>query len=466
MSVIYANTPGVKIVENSLLAPSIVQVSTAIPVFLGYTENGTVREAVRITSLKEFEDTFGGENSTGVYKHTFGLTADANNVLSVTTSPAKKDFIFYECIQMYFLNGGGPCYILPVGSHTTATAIAKLDFTKALDIVDTLDEPTLIAFPEAVALTNVEYTDIVKESLTVCNNTKDKFTLIDQANTFDLSDRNPIATATNGLEAFRTSLGTDYLSYGAVYYPNLSVSLNFTIDESTTNLVTTATATAASTTATLKALKDAGDANYNKAITLIQSENNMKLPPSALMAGVYAKNDREKGFWQAPANVSLQGVIKPVTAISSADQEGLNVDATSGKSINALREFTGKGTLVWGARTLDGNSNEWRYISVRRLFMTVEESIKKATDQFVFENNDSKTWVKVSSMISSYLNDLWKQGALMGASPEEAYFVEVGVGTTMTTQDVLEGRMIVQVGLAAVRPAEFIILEFSHFIGE
>jgi hypothetical protein len=131
-----------------------------------------------------------------------------------------------------------------------------------------------------------------------------------------------------------------------------------------------------------------------------------------------------------------------------------------------LRQFVGKGTVVWGARTLDGNSNEWRYVNVRRLFITVEESVSKACAQFVFENNDAKTWAKVNSMIKSYLNGLWKEGALMGASAEEAYFVEVGLGTTMSQQDILEGKMIVRIGLAAVRPAEFIILEFSHFVNQ
>ena len=183
---------------------------------------------------------------------------------------------------------------------------------------------------------------------------------------------------------------------------------------------------------------------------------------SAAMAGIYARVDRERGVWKAPANVGVMAVLGPVTKITDDDQDRLNVDATAGKSINAIRAFTGKGTLVWGARTLAGNDNEWRYVPVRRLFITIEESARKASAFAVFEPNDQSTWLKVKAMIESYLYGLWEAGALAGAKPESAYFVHVGLGTTMTPQDVLEGRMIVEIGVAAVRPAEFIILRFSH----
>ncbi len=190
------------------------------------------------------------------------------------------------------------------------------------------------------------------------------------------------------------------------------------------------------------------------------------LPPSAAVAGVYATTDRERGVWKAPANVSINAVIGPVVKISSADQERLNVDATSGKSINAIRSFVGKGTLVWGARTLAGNDNEWRYVSVRRLFNMIEESTKKASYFAVFESNDATTWLKVKAMIESFLYGIWQQGGLVGSTEDQAYFVNVGLGKTMTQQDILEGRMVVEIGIAAARPAEFIILKFSHKLQE
>ena len=159
-------------------------------------------------------------------------------------------------------------------------------------------------------------------------------------------------------------------------------------------------------------------------------------------------------------------MLGPTKKITNDQQNDLNVDATSGKSINAIRSFAGKGTLVWGARTLAGNDNEWRYIPVRRLFILVEESLKKSTAFAVFEPNTPTTWLKVRGLIDSYLYGLWQQGALAGGTQDQAYFINVGLGQTMTEQDILEGRMIVEIGLAAVRPAEFIILKFSHKLQE
>ncbi len=185
------------------------------------------------------------------------------------------------------------------------------------------------------------------------------------------------------------------------------------------------------------------------------------LPPSGSVAGVYAAIDRTRGVWKAPANVSINSIIGPAVKIDSHDQEDLNVH-TTGKSVNAIRAFTGKGTLVWGSRTLAGNDNEWRYVPVRRFFIMVEESTKKATEPFVFEPNDANTWVKVRSMIENFLILQWRAGALQGAKPDQAFFVHVGLGETMTELDILEGRMIVEIGMAVVRPAEFIILRFSH----
>ena len=204
---------------------------------------------------------------------------------------------------------------------------------------------------------------------------------------------------------------------------------------------------------------------YNEVLKAIDALR-VTMPPSSAVAGVYAKVDLDRGVWKAPANVSLASVNAPTEKVTNEEQENLNVDPTAGKSINAIRSFTGKGTLVWGARTLAGNDNEWRYVSVRRFFNLIEESIQKATNFVVFESNTAITWLKVKTIIESYLEGLWRQGALAGATTSDAFFVKVGLGQTMTSQDILEGRMIVEIGVAAVRPAEFIVLRFSHKLNE
>lgn len=192
----------------------------------------------------------------------------------------------------------------------------------------------------------------------------------------------------------------------------------------------------------------------------------LTLYPSSTMAGIYSAVDNSRGVWKAPANIGVSQLRSLNRNVKDSDQSDLNVDATSGKSIDVIRDFTGRGTLVWGARTLDGNSNEWRYVNVRRTFLMVEDSCKKATQFVVFEPNDANTWVRVKGMISNFLTNIWRDGALAGEKPEQAFFVRVGLGETMTAQDILEGRLIVQIGLAVVRPAEFIILNFEHKLQE
>ena len=186
------------------------------------------------------------------------------------------------------------------------------------------------------------------------------------------------------------------------------------------------------------------------------------IPPSGAIAGVYAQVDANRGVWKAPANVSLNGVADLTVKFTESDTDNLNVDTNFGKSINALKFMTGMGFMVWGARTLAGNNNEWRYVSVRRFFNMVEESVKKSTMWAVFEPNDAGTWVKVKGMIENFLILQWRNGALQGAKPDESFSVKVGLGETMTPLDILEGRMIVEISMAVVRPAEFILLVFSH----
>jgi phage tail sheath protein FI len=217
---------------------------------------------------------------------------------------------------------------------------------------------------------------------------------------------------------------------------------------------------------------DTDKQNYNQALkaaspTFIHITNEIRsqlniLPPSAAMAGIYALVDTARGVWKSPANVSVSMVNAPTINISSEEQESLNVDVMAGKSVNVIRPFIGIGTLVWGARTLDGNSQDWRYINVRRTLIMIEQSLKLASRTYVFEPNDSGTWSTIRTMVNSFLFGLWKVGALAGSSPEQAYDVQVGLGETMTPNDVLDGIMRISVRVAIVRPAEFIVITFQQ----
>jgi phage tail sheath protein FI len=186
------------------------------------------------------------------------------------------------------------------------------------------------------------------------------------------------------------------------------------------------------------------------------------MPPAAAMAGVYARTDGLVGVFKAPANTSIVGVASPAVALSDADQRDLNAPIIGGVAVNAIRSFVGRGVLVWGARTMDGNSQDWRYVNVRRTAIMLEQSMKNALQAYVFEPNTASTWTTVRNMLSNFLDNQWKAGALMGAVPEDAYRVDVGLGTTMTPTDVLDGYMKVVVRVALVRPAEFIVLTFQQ----
>lgn len=465
------STPGVYIEEISTLPASVAAVETAIPAFIGYTEKaGTNDELLgvptRITSMLEFEELFGGPD-----KEQFTIkvsdTRGAGNVLESREITASLDspsaYKLYYSMQMFFNNGGGPCFVVAVDTYSVDPINATL-INGGIDELKKADEPTLLVFPDATSLTDInDYGAVVVHALSHCNDMQDRFTIADVVG--------------HEIDTYRGKLGMDNLKYGAAYYPDVNTTLNFAFDDSVTvthegNAGTTAIPASAPYPedpdlqgATLADISKIYPSVYRDILVKINT-NYVTLPSSGTMAGVYARVDNARGVWKAPANVSVNNVIGPSVKITNDIQDGLNVDPTSGKSINAIRSFIGKGTLVWGARTLAGNDNEWRYIPVRRLFIFVEESVKKATEFVVFEPNDAKTWLRVKTMIENFLTSLWRDGALAGAAPADAFFVNVGLGLTMTAQDILEGRMNIEIGMAAVRPAEFIILKFSHKLQE
>lgn len=203
-----------------------------------------------------------------------------------------------------------------------------------------------------------------------------------------------------------------------------------------------------------------GSPLYKQAIQGVLKQLNL-LPPSAAMAGIYTMVDHSRGVWKAPANVSLNYVDSPEENLDDDEQANLNAPM-NGKAVNVIRLFRGEGVKVWGARTLDGNSLDWRYINVRRTLLFLEESVKNAARAYVFEPNDAGTWINMKCMIENFLRSVWKRGGLAGSTPEEAFEVHVGLGDTMTGDDILEGIMRITVLVAVTHPAEFIEITFQQ----
>ncbi len=533
-------TPGVYIVEKNAFPNSVVEVATAVPAFIGYTERANVksksltRVPTRITSIAEYHQYFGG--APGPQHAQFTLTparkpqskkkaaAGGDGGDQQATPPAPPEgtlvratdeavyalartgnqYLLYYCLRMFFRNGGGPCWIVSVGNY--GEAIAQKSLEAGIEPLVKEQEPTMVVIPETVRLPERAQSAAVQvAAVQHCGLTmKNRFAILDIYNgdTAPGPDGDCIAD-------FREDVGKNHLKYAAAYYPWLNTATLTDADVSFQNLADVGPLTAAvkaEVEADFKDLLDEPDPDklarhqrkkqelddladdlagpfegkdadterarvdnslravsdvYKDLLGAMTEELN-RLPPASTMAGIYTMVDNTRGVWKAPANVSVAGVASLTVNITHEDQEDLNVHAQGGKSINAIRRFIGEGALVWGARTLDGNSLDWRYINVRRTMIMLEESIKLAAKAYVFEPNDANTWMTMKSMIENFLTGIWKRGGLAGAVPEDAFSVHVGLGDTMTAVDILEGILRITVLVAVVRPAEFIEITFQQ----
>lgn len=577
-------TPGVYLVEKDAFPGSVVEVATAVPAFIGYTEkteynkNSLINKPVRITSFAEYLSIFGGAPSVR-YTYKKDNSNDAKAVLS-----AKPAFRLYDSMRIFFQNGGTTCYICSVGGYTVEKEKPDpTDNTKKITVIENNEidqgvlckgitpfekeqEPTLMIIPDAVSLADAGLCANVHTALLAhCNKMQNRFTILDVFEGF--TERN---LEKDCVADFREKVGTMYLNYGASYYPWVKTNVvssnevSFAIIEPEKDDKGQVTGTPYKQLADdlkISVLPDLTDDDY-KDLVAAKLENfpadlfpiniekdfdavkktldNVVVPeakpddpddvknkekikaqlnnlcsylqknkdlikifqrlssfdmtnddptdlhnqlmavcpayvemvsqmldelnlmaPSAAMAGVYARVDNSNGVWKAPANVSINGVVSTAVNMTNEEQEDLNVPL-NGKAVNAIRYFIGDGIKVWGARTLNGNSLDWRYINVRRTIIMLEESIKQACKAYVFENNTATTWLTMKNMIDNFLNGIWRRGGLAGQTPEDAYEVHVGLGDTMTADDILEGYLRITVKVALIRPAEFIELTFQQ----
>ncbi len=186
----------------------------------------------------------------------------------------------------------------------------------------------------------------------------------------------------------------------------------------------------------------------------------VEVPASACAAGIWGRIDIKRGVWKAPAGLDagVNGIVGPLHTVDNAAQRQLNPHG-----INCIRNFPGRGTFVWGARTLAGRSElEWRYIPTRRTSIYVRESIYRGIQWAVFEPNDHKLWASLRTTVENFLYGLFSDGALQGDTPDHAYYVRCGLRQTMTQADINAGRVIIEVGLALLKPAEFVVIRIDQ----
>lgn len=512
-------TPGVYINELNAFPNSVVPVATAVPAFIGYTPQASYEGKSyfnlpqKINSFAEFQaiycipDPPAPASPAKQYLPQYYLVQQS-------AQPAKDDYLningswysllpdpntiyyFYNSIRLFYENGGGAACIVSVGTYGDPSGkpispgtqiinpnVQLNDLLNGLALLKNEPEPTMYICPDATLLSAADNGTLMQAMLLQNSEMQTAISVFDV-----IGGRNPDPVLyTNDISTFRNNTGNVGLDFGAAYYPFVGTTImqNAEIDYThlfggdisrLAPLLNPAENPDPAVAAVLANIQ-----NPDSGLTVTQNNNALInasktysiilkhilddvniLPSGGGMAGIMATTDSNEGVWQAPANVSIVGVSSLPIELSDTQQADLNVDAASGKSINAFRFFNGLGILVWGARTLDGNSEDWRYLQVRRTMIYLEQSCKQAARNYIFEPNDKNTWEAVIAMIGSFLNSVWKEGGLQGASAADAFSVQCGLGTTMTSDDILNGFMNVSVKVAIVRPAEFIIITFQQ----
>ncbi|AYL99031.1 phage tail sheath family protein [Mucilaginibacter celer] len=513
-------SPGVYINELNAFANSVVPVATAVPAFIGYTPQAAyegrsyTNVAQKITSFAEFQaiycipDPPAPAPPTKQYAPQYYLVqqkaqpTDPNYMVingayySIVPDP-NTIYHLYNSIQLFYQNGGGDAYIVSVGGYGAQSGtpaapgtqivnpnVKLTDLMGGLQLLLNEEEPTMYICPEATLLSIADNGTLMQEMLLQSSNMQTAISIFDI-----IGGKNPDPIMyTNDITTFRNNTGVNGLNYGTAYYPFIGTTIMQSQDIDYTNLfggdikqLAPIINPPASADPTLTTIINSIETPSGTPLTVTQYNNSLinasklystiikqilndanTLPPSGAMAGVMTTIDNQEGVWQAPANVSIVGAASLPIRLSESQQANLNMDAVSGKSVNAIRFFNGIGILVWGARTLDGNSGDWKYLSVRRTVTFLEQSCKLAAHPYVFQPNDMNTWAAVTAMISSFLTSVWKEGGLQGASASDAFSVSCGLGTTMTSDDILNGFMNVMVKVAVVRPAEFIVITFQQ----
>ena len=326
-----------------------------------------------------------------------------------------------RAVYGFFLNGGSRCYVLNVGQGNSIAGDARK--RTGIAALETVDEAKIIAAPG--------FDDVLSYEALIshCEKMGDRFAILDAPARVDNLDAlkkvgTAGATASGGEgedkkkkaatpDAFRPR----QTNCAAFYFPRITAA-----DPLAPGVI-------------------------------------VKTPPSGHLAGVYARTDATRGVHKAPANEPIRGALDLSFKVTHEEQGELNA-----AGVNCIRFFPDAGIRIWGARTLAEEASEWRYISVRRLFNMVEQSIQDGTRWIVFENNDSRTWKAIERDIRAFLTLVWRDGALKGDTPEQAFFVKCD-DETNPPEVIDAGRLIVEIGIAPVKPAEFIIFRISQWIG-
>jgi phage tail sheath protein FI len=412
-------SPGVYVEEVPAAIRAIAGVSTSTAAFVGVVPNTLHLAAPNpdfdsaVTTSKPFKVVDVAvtapakvpvliTNWSQFVKNFADLTGAASKAASAGTPAIDASFLrLAHAVYGFFNNGGSRCYV--------ARITAETDLDAVLSALAAIDEIALVCAPGMVS-------DSVRDKIVLhCTNSGDRFAILDGPEvTADITTLTRIAAdPTPGVMPKKTD-------FAAWYYPWVKV-----FDPGT------------------KLQTPTGDGA-------------LAVPPSGHLAGIYARVDTERGVFKAPANEVIRGALDVTHALSRADQESLNP-----KGVNCIRVLNDN-IYAWGARTVGGDGNaDLKYISVRRTLLFLRESIDEGTQWAVFEPNTPALWAKIRRNITAFLTTVWRSGALFGSTPQEAFFVKCDEETNQP-EDREQGRVITEIGVAIVRPAEFVIFRVSQ----
>jgi phage tail sheath protein FI len=328
-----------------------------------------------------------------------------------------------HAVYGFFRNGGMRCFVVRVNSPLSG------EIDKALDTIDTIDEVAIITAPGLAGKA------LWEPLVTHCTNLEDRFAILDSHEEVPPKVEGKDIKLDTQLLTYDAPAESDYLpaptKNAAFYFPWIEVMdpAQQLLDQDLARKI---------------------EAKY---------QGRVYVPPSGHIAGIYARTDVERGVHKAPANCAIAGAINVKYYLGKGHQEGLNP-----QGVNCIRNINGN-IAVWGARTIGGDHNlEWKYINVRRVMLFLRESIDEGTQWVVFEPNDISLWGKIKRYVSAFLTIVWRSGALFGATPEEAFYVKCDA--ELNPPEVRDlGQVVTEIGVAIVRPAEFVIFRISQSTG-
>jgi phage tail sheath protein FI len=525
LTIMAYTTPGVKPIEKRVFGRTVLSKVTALPIFIGYTQrqhplqqNGASSSGLRSSQSGAGGRSTSGKGASGSSETAAAKTATATAEAAVeektakkkttTKSKAKKEdsaeentivvhkinnlkeyyhqfgggdytweekkmFYLFESIKLFYANGGSTCYIASVGTYSNGEVV-KEELEAGIDKVFELAEANLVLIPDAVSLADKERGSLYNELLLNCSPDNKYRAFINQFAILDAKEG--VKKYSDESETLRNIVEGDHLVHGAMYHPWLHTDVISRTDVEMSLLdgdmgyIEQEFNLSENGWAEYKSKSTKSKANYLRRSKKEQWEDfvnetikkNSLLPPSGAVAGAFVRNDEKFGIQKAPANINLRGVVELNAPINDTNQGQFNAPAESGKSINCIRSFVNNDIKIWGARTMDYRGLDYRYVNTRRTMSMLQDSIKNLLEQFVFENNDSRTWLKIRASLSKFLKGMLSRGVLYGTTPSQAYEFAVGFGETMDENDILEGIIRVEVKLALIRPAEFIEIIFEQ----